>query len=84
MIHYIVMCARMSKEAPQFFAPMSYGRGNELAHAMLLRRGRATLFSTEVEAWSALRETLYQAKTDGDKWPAKFQYAIIEVEAAPT
>ena len=77
---YIAMSAKKSKETPEFFAPLSYGRGNEPAHNMLLRRGRATMFATEAEAWRMLEGTLRQAKKDGDEWPEKFQYTIIEVE----
>ena len=77
------MIARKSKEAPEFFAPLSYGRGKELEHGMLLRRGRATMFATEREAWDALEKTLKQATADGDEWPKKFHYTIIEVEDAP-
>ena len=77
---YIAMSAKKSKEMPEFFAPLSYGRGKEPEHNQLLRRGRATMFATEAEAWRMLEGTLRQAKKDGDKWPEKFQYAIIEVE----
>lgn len=80
---YIAMSAPKRKEWPEFFAPLSYGRGNELAHTQLLRRGRATMFETEAEAWRMLEGTLRQAKKDGDEWPEKYQYAIIEVESAP-
>lgn len=76
---YIAVCARKSKGAPEFFAPLSYGRGTEPAHGKLLQRGRATMFATEREAWSALEETLKQAAADGDEWPSKFHYTIIEV-----
>ena len=78
---YIAMSAKKSKETPEFFAPLSYGRGNEPEHNKLLRRGRATIFATEVEAWRMLEGTLRQAKKDGDEWTEKFQYAIIEVVA---
>ena len=77
---YIVMSAPKRKEESEFFAPLSYGRGNEPAHNMLLRRGRATMFATEAEAWRMLEGTLLQAKKDGNEWPEKFQYAIVEVE----
>lgn len=80
---YIAMVARKSKEAPEFFSPLSYGRGKEPSHDQLLRRDRATLFATEREAWAALEVTLKKATADGDEWPKKFQYAIIEVEEAP-
>lgn len=80
---YIPMCARKSKEAAEFFAPLSYGRGKEPAHDQLLRRDRATIFATEREAWAALEATLRQATADGAEWPKNFQYVIIEVEEAP-
>ena len=38
------------------------------------------MFATEAEAWRMLEGTLRQAKKDGDAWPEKFQYTIIEVE----
>ena len=75
---YIVMLANKSKRSSEFFAPMSYGRGEEPAHEKLLWRGRATLFSTEKDAWDALKATLRQATADGDEWPKKFQYSVIE------
>ena len=77
---YIAMCGKKSIETLDWWAPLSYGRGNEPAHNQLLRRGRATMFATEAEAWRMLEGTLRQAKKDGDAWPEKFQYAIIEVE----
>jgi len=82
-MRYIAMVARKSRDAPEFFAPLSYGRGKELGHELLLRRGRATMFATDREAWAALEATLKQATAEGDVWPKKFQYAIIEVEEAP-
>ena len=77
---YIVMSAKKSKETPEFFAPLSYGRGNEPAHTQLLRRGRATMFPTEATAWRMLEGTLKQATADGAEWPKKFQFSVIEVE----
>ena len=73
------VCARKSKGAREFFCQMPYRRGTEPAHGKLLQRGRATMFATEREAWSALEETLKQAAADGDEWPSKFHYTIIEV-----
>ena len=80
MMGYIAMSARKSKEATEFFAPLSYGRNKEPAHDQLLRRGRATMFATEREAWAALEKTLKQATDEGAPWPKKYQYAIIEVD----
>ena len=77
---YIVMLAKKSKRSAEFFTPMSYGRDEEPAHDQLLRRGRATLFTFEQEAWDALKATLKQATKEGAEWPKKFQYAVIEVE----
>lgn len=77
---YIVMSAFRSEEPAEFFAPLSYGRGAEPAHEQLVRRNRATIFSTKEEACLALESTLKLAKEKGATWPDKFQYIIIEAE----
>lgn len=81
---YIVMSAPIRQEAPEYAAPLSYGRATEVAHDQLLRRGRATLFTTLREAMDAMTATINKAKADGDPWPKKFQYLFIEVEDAPS
>ena len=79
---YIAMAALQSRKEPEFFAPLSYGRGNEIAHDQLLQRGRAAMFASEKDALAALEKTLQQAIKDGAKWPRMYQYAMIEVENA--
>ena len=61
---------------------MSYGYPNETDSEMLLRRGRATLFESYEEAEQALKETLLAATAQNSKWPEKFIYKIVPVEAA--
>jgi len=81
---YIVMSAPGNKEHPDYFAPLSYGKGAEPQHDLLLRRSsRVIMFDTEHEARTALEKTLRQATADGDKWPKKNQYFILPVESQP-
>ncbi len=61
---------------------MSYGYPNETDSEMLLRRGRATLFESYEETEQALKETLLAATAQNSKWPEKFIYKIVTVEAA--
>lgn len=61
---------------------MSYGYPNETDSEMLLRRGRATLFESYEETEQALKETLLAATAQNSKWPEKFIYKIVPVEAA--
>ena len=61
---------------------MSYGHTNETDSEMLLRRGRATLFESYEETEQALKETLLTATAQNSKWPEKFIYKIVPVEAA--
>ena len=59
---YIVMSAPLRKEAPEWFAPLSYGKDGEIAPDQLLRRGgRATMFETPAAANAAIRATLAKA-----------------------
>ena len=81
---YIVMSAPAKHDAPEYAAPLSYGRGTEVAHDQLLRRGRATIFRTARDAMDAMTATINKAKADGDPWPKKFQYLFIEAEYAPS
>lgn len=76
---WFVAVARKS-DSPEFFAPLSYGRGKEPSPDMLLMRGRATIFPTEIAAWKAAEETCIKASDEGDKWPGKYVFALIEVE----
>lgn len=78
-VGFIVMCAYKSVERPEFFAPLAYGRKNEISPNELLRRGRATLFLSADDARDALEKTLQLASNAGAVWPSKFQYQIIEV-----
>ena len=82
---YIVMSAPLRKEAPEWFAPLSYGKDGEIAPDQLLRRGgRATMFETPAAANAAIRATLKKARADGDKWPNKYGIYLITVEDAPS
>ena len=47
---------------------------------MYLRHLEKALEAAELEIKGMLEGTLRQAKKDGDEWPEKFQYTIIEVE----
>jgi hypothetical protein len=49
---------------------------------MLLRRGRATLFESYEETEQALKKTLLAATAQNSKWPEKFIYKIVPVEAS--
>ena len=80
IIGFVVMSSKKTAEI-EYFAPMSYGHEDEPSPAMLLRRGRLSIFDSVREAEKALDVTLRQAKADGDKWPSKFVYSIIPVEA---
>ena len=81
---YIVMSAPLRKEAPEWFAPLSYGKDGEIAPDQLLRRGgRATMFETPAAANAAIRATLAKARADGDKWPDKYGIYLLTVEDAP-
>jgi hypothetical protein len=82
---YIVMSAPLRKEAPEWFAPLSYGKDGEIAPDQLLRRGgRATMFETPAAANAAIRATLAKARADGDKWPDKYGIYLLTVEDAPS
>lgn len=82
---YIVMSAPLRKEAPEWFAPLSYGKDGEIAPDQLLRRGgRATMFETPAAANTAIRDTLAKARADGDKWPDKYGIYLLTVEDAPS
>jgi hypothetical protein len=61
---------------------MSYGYPNETDSEMLLRRGRATLFESYEETEQALKKTLLAATAQNSKWPEKFIYKIVPVEAS--
>ena len=60
--------------------PLSYGRGDEPAHDLLLRRGRATVFLSAQDARDALRQTCKRAEDAGATWPANCWFQIIEAE----
>lgn len=82
---YIVMSAPLRKKAPEWFAPLAYGRDGEIAPDQLLRRGgRATMFETPAAANAAIRATLAKARADGDKWPEKYGIYLLMVEDAPS
>jgi len=76
---WIVAVAPKRQEAPEFFAPLSYGRDKEVSPELLLMRGRATVFETQVQAWKAAQETCIKAEEDGAEWPSKYSFALIEV-----
>lgn len=78
MTSYIVMCSKKSIATMDWFAPMSYGRGNEPAPEQLLMRGRATLFDSEREAMDALQVSLLSAKESGGTWMGKHNYSVVE------
>ena len=81
---YIVMSAPLRKEAPEWFAPLAYGKDREIAPDQLLRRGgRATMFATPAAANTAIRDTIAKARADGDKWPDKYGIYLLTVEDAP-
>jgi hypothetical protein len=61
---------------------MSYGYPNETDSEMLLRRGRATFFESYEETEQALKKTLLAATAQNSKWPEKFIYKIVPVEAS--
>lgn len=82
---YIVMSAQLRKEAPEWFAPLAYGKEGEPAPDQLLRRGgRATMFSTPAAANTAIRDTLAKARADGDRWPDKYGIYLLTVDDAPS
>lgn len=75
---YTIMCSKKSVATLDWFAPLSYGRGNEPAHDQLLMRGRATLFDTSKEAFDALQASLIKSKDGGATWPEKYTYSVVE------
>lgn len=77
---WFIAVAPNCQEFPEFFSPLSYGRGNEPAHDMLLMRGRAFVFSTQAEAWAAAKDTCTRAEADGATWPSKYSFVVIEVD----
>lgn len=78
---YIVVSARKSKQiAEPFFTPLAYGRDGEPAPDHLLRRERASIFSTQEQAWAALKTTLREEQEQGSTWMNKFHYAVFEAE----
>jgi hypothetical protein len=86
---YIVMSAKLRRqgnyyERPEFFAPLSYGIGDEPSPEQLLRRGRATLFASRSEASAAIHATIKAATEEGATWPKKYGIYLIEVENAPS
>ena len=81
MTSYLVMCSKKSSNTRDWFAPMSYGRGNEPAQDQLLMRGRATLFDSERGAMEALQVSLLKAKASGGTWVEKHTYAVVECSA---
>ena len=84
MTSYTVMCSKKSSDTRDWFAPMSYGRGNEPAQDQLLMRGRATLFDSEREAMEALQVSLLKAKESGGTWMGKHNYSVVECNAPHT
>ena len=83
-MRYIVMSAPLRKQAPEWFAPLAYGKDGEPAPEQLLRRGgRATAFKSPAEANRAIRATLAKARADGDKWPDNYGLYLLTVEDAP-
>lgn len=76
---WFIAIAPKRQEAPEFFAPLSYGKGREPAHDMLLMRGRASVFPTEFEAWAAAKDTCTRVEDEGDTWPSKYSFVAIEV-----
>lgn len=59
---------------------LSYGHASEPSPDLLLRRGRATLFSSGDEAEAALLATFQAEDRQGNKWPSKFMFKIVTVE----
>ena len=76
---WFIALAPKRQEFPEFFAPLSYGKGMEPAHDMLLMRGRASVFSTQAEAWAAAKDTCTRAESEGATWPSKYSFVAIEV-----
>lgn len=78
------MCAPKKKYRAEFFAPLAYGIGEDVAEPgldMLLRDRGATLFDTQGDAQAALKDTLTRATAAGHLWPNSYQYAITPVYA---
>jgi len=59
---------------------LSYGHKGEPFPELLLRRGRATMFSTSMQADIALHKTLNEETKRGKTWPSKFKFKFIPVE----
>lgn len=76
---WFIAVAPKRQEAPEFFAPLSYGHGKEPSHDMLLMRGRASVFPTQAEAWAAAKDTCVRAESEGATWPTKYSFVAIEV-----
>lgn len=87
---FAVMCCHRGKNRSldePCLDPLSYGRAGagEPYPDELLRRGRATLFSTREEAERALRKT--GKANAGNEWLKTFAFLIVEcdmVEVDPT
>ena len=77
---YAIMVTNKGDLKPVFYAPLSYGRGEETSHKQLLMRNRITLFTSKDEAWEKLRATLREAAQEGAVWPKKYIFFVMEAE----
>lgn len=59
---------------------LSYGHKGEPFPELLLRRGRATMFSTSMQANIALFKTLEEEAKNGKTWPSLFKFKFVAVE----
>ena len=80
-VGYICMVAPKKKDVtPEYWAPLSYAdHPNQPGQDMLLRRGSATMFVTQQQAWDALKDTLIRSEAEGASWPGKSTFTVIEV-----
>lgn len=77
---FIIMAQPKRKDADLTTGKtLSYGRDNEPSPGKLLFRGRATPFDTEQLAWDALESSLKLSDGDGETWPKKFQFFLVEI-----